>query len=47
MLWFMMHPNNKPLYMENQNYGEVYQVLDVIRKSSEINAEEESEVEEE
>ena len=31
-----MDISNKPLYMENRNYGEVYQVLDVIKRTSEI-----------
>ena len=30
MLWFMMDRNTKPLYIENRNHGELYQVLDVI-----------------
>ncbi len=43
MLWFMMDRSNKPLYMENNNTGEVYQVLNVMRKSKDINSEEDNE----
>ena len=35
MLWFMMDSNNKPLFMEDNNTGKLYQVLDVVNDQSE------------
>ncbi len=34
MLWFMMDSNNQPLYIRDPKYGDVYQVLNVIKDRS-------------
>ena len=56
MLWFLMDKRNQPLYMKDNNTGEVYQVLNVLKDereadddtfNSNINIEEEEEKKEE
>ena len=56
MLWFLMDKRNQPLYMKDNNTGEVYQVLNVLKDdreaeddtfNSNINMEEEEEKKEE
>ena len=37
MLWFLMDENDQPLYMKDNNTGEVYQVLNVLTEDNEGN----------